>query len=155
MSTSNTNEQFRHAELTKTIIGVFDDVYNGLGHGFIESVYENALCMALREKGLEVHHQIAIPVWFRGKQIGDFDADVLVNKLVLLELKTGRSIDEAHIAQLLNYLKATRIEVGLVLNFGPKPEFKRVVFGNDRKTVEPKEPPSDALLSASSALSAV
>jgi GxxExxY protein len=155
MTEHKTNEQFRHAELTKTIIGVFYDVYNELGHGFIESVYENALCMALREKGLEVHQQIAIPVWFRGKQIGDFDADVLVNKLVLLELKTARSIDEAHIAQLLNYLKATPIEVGLVLNFGPRPEFKRVVFGNERKVTEAKEPPSDAFLSASSVSSAV
>lgn len=155
MTEHKTNEQFRHAELTKTIIGVFYDVYNELGHGFIESVYENALCMALREKGLEVHQQIAIPVWFRGKQIVDFDADVLVNKLVLLELKTARSIDESHIAQLLNYLKATPIEVGLVLNFGPRPEFKRVVFGNERKTTEPKEPPYDEFLSASSASSAV
>jgi len=89
MTVPQTNEQFRHAELTKTIIGVFYDVYNELGHGFIESVYENALSMALREKGLEVLQQIAIPVWFRGKQIGDFDADVLVNKLVLVTVKTG------------------------------------------------------------------
>ncbi|MFN0140684.1 MAG: GxxExxY protein [Pyrinomonadaceae bacterium] len=155
MAENKTNEAFRHAELTKTIIGVFYDVYNELGHGFVESVYENALCMAFREKGLEVHQQIAIPVWFRDKQIGDFAADVLVNKLVLLELKTARSIDEAHIAQLLNYLKATPIEVGLVLNFGPRPEFKRVVFGNERKTVGAKEPPSDDLLSASSVSSAV
>lgn len=155
MKGSQTNEQFLHSELTKTIIGVFYDVYNELGHGFIESVYENALCMALREKGLEVHQQIAVPVWFRGKQIGDFDADVMVNRLVLLELKVARSIDEAHIAQLLNYLKATSIEVGWVLNFGPKPEFRRVVFGNDRKIGNAPEPPSDHLLSVSSASCAV
>jgi GxxExxY protein len=91
------------------------------------------LCIALREKGFEVHQQIAIPVWFRKKQVGDFDADVMVNRLVLLELKTARTIEQAHIAQLLNYLKATQIEVGLLLNFGPRPEFKRVVFGNERK----------------------
>lgn len=129
-----TNEQFRHAELTKAIIGCFYDVYNELGFGFIESVYENSLCLALRAKGFEVHQQIAIPVWFRGEQVGDFDADVMVNKLILLELKTARGIDNAHMGQLMNYLKATEIEVGLVLNFGPKPEFKRVVFGNDRKS---------------------
>ena len=127
------NEQFIHSELTKAIIGTFYDVYNELGHGFLESVYENSLSAALRAKGFEVHQQIAIPVWFRGIQVGDFTADLLVNKLILLELKTAAAIDPTHLAQLLNYLKATEIEVGLVLNFGPKPEFKRVVFGNQRK----------------------
>ncbi|MBL8181445.1 MAG: GxxExxY protein [Blastocatellia bacterium] len=129
------NEQFLHRELTEVVIGTFYEVYNELGHGFLESVYENSLAIALREKGFEVFQQIAIPVWFRGKQVGDFDADILVNKLILLELKTAKSIDQAHIAQLLNYLKATEIEVGLVFNFGPKPEFKRVVFGNHRKSI--------------------
>jgi GxxExxY protein len=127
------NEQFLHADLTHAIIGTFYEVYNELGHGFLESVYENALAIALRSKGFEVHQQIAIPVWFRGTKVGDFDADMLVNKLILLELKTARAIEQAHLAQLMNYLKATEIEVGLVLNFGPKPEFKRAVFGNDRK----------------------
>ena len=155
MPDSRVNEQFRHAELTKSIIGMFYEVYNELGHGFLESVYENSLCIALREKGCEVHQQIAIPVWFRGKQVGDFDADVLVNKLVLLELKVARSIEQAHIAQLLNYLKATQIEVGLLLNFGPHPEFKRVVFGNGRKSATPGQVLSDSVLSASSASSAV
>lgn len=128
------NERFLHADLTEKIIGTFYEVYNELGHGFIESVYENALCLALRDKGLEVHQQIAIPVWFRSRKVGYFEADILVNKLVLLELKAVRSFDEAHIAQLLNYLKATPIEVGLLLNFGPKPEFKRLAFSNERKT---------------------
>jgi len=133
MNESPTNEQFRHADLTSDIIRCFYDVYNELGFGFIESVYENSLAFALRDKGFEVHQQIAIPVWFRGRQVGDFDADVMVNKLILLELKTARAIESAHLGQLLNYLKATEIEVGLLLNFGPKPEFKRIVFGNDRK----------------------
>ena len=127
------NEQFRHAELTQAIIGTFYEVYNELGHGFLESVYENALAIALRAKGFDVLQQIAIPVFFRSTQVGDFVADVLVNKLVILELKSARAIDSAHMAQLLNYLKATPIEIGLLLNFGPKPEFKRVAFGNDRK----------------------
>ena len=133
MNESPTNEQFRHADLTRDIIGCFYDVYNELGFGFIESVYENSLSFALRDKGFEVHQQIAIPVWFRGTKVGDFDADVMVNRLILLELKTAKAIDSAHLGQLLNYLKATEIEVGLLLNFGPKPEFKRLVFGNDRK----------------------
>lgn len=129
------NEQFRHFELTKSIIGTFYEVYNELGHGFLESVYENSLTIALRQKGLNVFQQIAVPVWFRGSRVGDFVADLLVNQLVILELKSVRSIDSAHIAQLLNYLKATEIEIGLVLNFGPKPEFKRLAFGNDRKAL--------------------
>ena len=129
------NEQFLHSDLTQSIIGMFYEVYNELGHGFLESVYENSLAIALRDKGFEIHQQIAIPVWFRGTKVGDFDADLLVNKLILLELKTARAIDPSHVAQLLNYLKATEIEVGLVLNFGPKPEFRRVVFGNDRKAL--------------------
>jgi len=133
MNAPPTNEQFRHSELTQAIIGCFYDVYNELGFGFIESVYENSLSIALRAKGFEVHQQIAIPVWFRGTQVGDFDADVMVNRLILLELKTARAIESAHLGQLMNYLKATEIEVGLLLNFGPKPEFKRLVFGNDRK----------------------
>jgi len=134
MKESPTNEQFRHAELTRDIIGCFYDVYNELGFGFIESVYENSLGFALRDKGFEVYQQIAIPVWFRGNQVRDFDADMMVNRLILLELKTARAIDPAHLGQLLNYLKATEIEVGLLLNFGPKPEFTpRLVFGNDRK----------------------
>ena len=125
--------QLKHGDVTEKIVGVFYDVYNELGYGFLESVYENSLCIALREKGLEVQQQIAIPVWFRNSQVGDFDADVMINRLVLLELKTARAIEQAHVAQLLNYLKATQIEVGLLLNFGPRPEFKRVVFGNERK----------------------
>jgi GxxExxY protein len=127
------NEQFLHSDLTQAIIGTFYEVYNELGHGFLESVYENSLAMALKAKGFEVHQQIAIPVWFRGLQVGDFDADLLIDRLVLLELKAAKGIDQSHLAQLLNYLKATEIEVGLVLNFGPRPAFKRVIFGNDRK----------------------
>ena len=134
MNNSPTNEQFRHAELTGAIIGCFYDVYNELGFGFIESVYEKSLCIALQAKGFEALRQVAIPVWFRGNQVGDFDADVMVNRLVLLELKTARAIEDAHLGQLMNYLKATEIEVGLLLNFGPKAEFKRVVFGNERKS---------------------
>ena len=146
MNNSPTNEQFRHVELTKTIKGCFYAVYNELGFGFLESVYENSLCIALRAVDLEVHQQIAIPVWFRGKRVGDFDADVMVNRLVLLELKSARAIEQSHLAQLRNYLKATEIEVGLPFNFGPKAELKRVVFGNDRKS-----PPGELGKSASSA----
>lgn len=127
------NEQFKYSELTEKIIGTFYEVYNELGFGFLESVYENSLAIALRDKGLEVQQQIAIPVHFRGMKVGMFEADILVNNCVFLELKAVRAIDQAHIAQLMNYLKATEIEVGLLLNFGSRPEFKRLAFGNDRK----------------------
>jgi len=126
-------EKLKHSELTDKIIRTFYEVYNELGFGFLESVYENSLAIALREKGFVVLQQTAVPVWFRGKQAGDFDTDLLVEGLVLLELKAARTIDSAHHAQLLNYLKATEVEVGLILNFGAKPEFKRMVFNNERK----------------------
>ena len=126
----------KHKELTETIIGVFYEVYNELGHGFLESVYEKAFELALTSKGLDVLRQIDVPVWFRGQKVGDFVADVLVNKCVLLELKAAKTLDSSHEAQLLNYLRATQIEVGLLFNFGIKPEFRRLVFENSRKQVQ-------------------
>ena len=123
----------KHRELTNKIIGIFYEVYNELGHGFLESVYETAFEMALISSGVPVLRQIEVPVWFRGKKIGDFTADMLVDKRVLLELKAGQALSKAHEAQLLNYLRATRIEVGILFNFGMKPEFKRMAFDNSRK----------------------
>lgn len=127
------DERFKHGDLTDKIIGTFYEVYNELGFGFLESVYEEAMIIALREKGLKVEQQIPIPVWFRGKKIGNFESDLIVNNLVIVELKAVKLIDETHIAQLLNYLRATEIEVGLVLNFGHKAEFRRQAFDNNRK----------------------
>ena len=123
----------RHRDLTQKIIGVFYEVYNELGHGFLESVYETAFEMALVSKGINVLTQIEVPVWFRGKKIGDFSADMLVEKSVLLELKAGSQLNPAHEAQLLNYLRATEIEVGILFSFGLKPEFKRLAYDNTRK----------------------
>ena len=128
------NADLKHRELTKQIIGVFYEVYNQLGHGFLESVYQKSLILALTEAGLVVHSPIDIPVYFRGHQVGAFEADVLVEKCVLLELKAAHSIHSSHQAQLLNYLRATDIEIGVLLNFGVKPEFKRLVYDNLRKT---------------------
>ncbi|MDQ6786367.1 MAG: GxxExxY protein [Acidobacteriota bacterium] len=127
------NESLKHRELTDKIIGTFYEVYNELGFGFLESVYETALKMALEGKDLKVARQVPVPVWFRGQKIGDFAADLLVENNVILELKAVRSLDESHQAQLLNYLRATEIEVGLLLNFGQRPEFKRLAFDNHRK----------------------
>jgi GxxExxY protein len=108
-------------------------VYNELGHGFLESVYHRALVLALNAKGLQVCSRVSIPVWFRGERVGYFEADLLVENCVLLELKAPRLLDSSHRAQLMNYLRATEIEVGLLLNFGEKPEFKRLIFDNLKK----------------------
>jgi GxxExxY protein len=135
------SENLKHRELTEKIIGVFYDVYNELGHGFLESVYERALALALAQAGMRVEQQVPVSVWFRGQQIGDFRADMLVDGKVLLELKAARTIDQAHEKQLLNYLRATDIEVGLLLNFGVTPQFRRLVYENERKKirVDPRE----------------
>ena len=109
------------------------EVRKVLGNGFLEKVYENALVLLLRELGLKVEQQRPITVYFHEKIVGEYIADVLVNDLVLLELKSAKNIVDQHIAQLLNYLKSTQIEVGLLLNFGPKAEFKRKVYDNERK----------------------
>lgn len=120
-------------ELTQRIIGVFYDVFNELGHGFLESVYTEAVCMALRDEGLAVEREVKVPVYFRAKCIGEYRADIIVESKVLLELKAVRSLDSSHEAQLLHYLRSTNIEVGLLLNFGPKAQFKRAAFSNIRK----------------------
>src|SRR5437764_15377720 len=108
--------QLKHGDVTEKIIGVFYDVYNELGYGFLESVYQEALVIALREAGLAVECQVPVPVWFRRQKVGDFRADILVEKKVLLELKMSRAIDPADEQTLLHYLKATEIELGLLLN---------------------------------------
>lgn len=139
-------QDFKHGELTQRIIGVFYEVYNELGQGFLESVYENAMLIALRDAGISVQYKHPIEVSFRGQSVGIFEADLLVEGVVLLELKSGRAIDPAHEAQLLNYLRATKVEVGLALNFGPKPEFRRLAYDNSRKQLRgapPSKPAAD------------
>ena len=125
----------KHAELTDKIIGVYYDVYNELGYGFLESVHEESMAIALREAGLAVQRQVAVPVLFRGRQVGDFRADLLVENTILLELKSARTLDRSHEAQLLHYLRATEIEIGLLLNFGERPQFRRLLFDNERKKI--------------------
>lgn len=126
---------FKHGQLTQQIIRVFYDVYNELGYGFLESVYAKSLEFALNAARIKAVRKIEIPVRFRGVDVGNFEADMLVENCVLLELKTARELDNAHSAQLLNYLRATEIEVGLLLNFGFRPEVKRLIFDNPRKLI--------------------
>ncbi|MBU0512868.1 MAG: GxxExxY protein [Chloroflexi bacterium] len=125
--------QGKHSDLTEKIIGAFFDVYNEIGYGFSEKVCENALAIRLRKLGLVVQQQIPITVYFEGQVVGNYIADLLIDNLVMVELKAIRELTEEHEAQLLSYLKATEIEVGLLLNFGPKAEFERKVFDNERK----------------------
>jgi GxxExxY protein len=125
----------KHAEVTEKIIGVFYDVYNDLGYGFLECVYEESLAIAFQQAGLSANRQVALPVWFRGQKVGDFRVDMLVENCVLLELKSARSLDPAHEAQLLHYLKSTEIEIGMLLNFGTRPQFRRLIFDNERKKI--------------------
>jgi GxxExxY protein len=124
----------KHQEITEKIIGAFYEVYNELGHGFLESVYEQSMAIALCEAGLQVVRQAPITVHFRGQMVGDFRADLLVNNQVIVELKAARAIESAFEAQLMNYLRATKVEIGLLMNFGPKPGFKRFIFDNERKS---------------------
>ncbi len=117
-----------HSGVTDGIIKSFYKVYNCLGYGFLEKVYENALLFELENAGFQVLQQHPIQVLYEGQTVGEYFADILVNDLIILELKASEQLRQEHVAQLTNYLKATQKEVGLLLNFGPKPEFKRIVF---------------------------
>jgi GxxExxY protein len=114
--------------VTQEIIGVFYEVYNELGHGFLESVYREAMIVALRSKNLVLEREKTVNVEFRGQIVGVFRTDLVVDNCVVVELKGARTIDSNHEAQLLNYLKATKFEVGLLLNFGVKPQFRRMIW---------------------------
>jgi GxxExxY protein len=124
---------FKHTDITELIIKAFYMVYNTLGYGFLEKVYRNALAIELRKLGLEVIQEARIAVYYDGKVVGEYFADLLVAGVVIVELKAVKRLLEEYEAQLLNYLKATPYEVGLLLNFGPKPQIKRKAFDNSRK----------------------
>jgi len=122
-----------HSDLTDKILKAFVNVYNTLGYGFLEKVYENSMRIELQKIGLNALAQRNIKVHYDGFEVGDYFADLIVNDLVIVELKAAESLCEEHEAQLLNYLKATDVEVGLLLNFGKSPQFKRKIFTNDLK----------------------
>ena len=119
-----------HEQLTSKIIKAFFNVYNKLGYGFLEKVYENAMIIELNKFGLDVLNQKNIKVYYDNKIVGDYYADLIVNQKVIIELKAAESLCSNHEAQLINYLRATEIEIGLLMNFGKKAEFKRKIFTN-------------------------
>lgn len=124
---------YKHTAITQRIIKAFYTVYNTLGYGFAEKVYRNAMAIELRKLGLSVVQESPIQVFYKGAVVGEYFADLVVADAVVVELKAARGFVEAHEAQLLNYLKATRYEVGLLMNFGPKAEFVRKAYDNERK----------------------
>jgi GxxExxY protein len=124
---------YKHSDLTEQIIGAFYAVYSVLGYGFLESVYVKALMIELKRREMTVRDELPIQVYYAGQMIGEYFADLVVNDLVILEIKATKCLAIEHEAQLLNYLKATPYEVGLLFNFGPKPETKRRSFDNNRK----------------------
>lgn len=121
----------KHKEITNLIIKAFYEVYNTLGYGFLEKVYENALGNELRKNGLFVENQSKIIVHYKGSIVGNYFADLLVENKVIIELKAAEAICEEREYQLINYLKATEVEIGLLLNFGKKPQFKRKIYSNE------------------------
>ena len=135
---------YQHADITEKIISAFYQVYNTLGYGFLEKVYQNAMVLELRSRGLSVVARAPINVFYAGIIVGEYYADLLVEGCVIVELKAAEAIASEHHAQLLNYLKATDIDIGLLLNFGPKPEIRRKIYDTARQRTSTSPTPSTA-----------
>jgi len=129
------SDNFLHSDITSEIIKAFYKVYNELGYGFLERVYENAILIELRNIDLECKPQCSVEVFYQNCKVGQYIADIIVEDSVIVEMKAAESICEEHEAQLINYLRATKIEVGILLNFGKKPQFKRKVFSSEFKNL--------------------
>ena len=125
--------KYKYSDITEQVIKAFYKVYNTLGYGFLEKVYENSLAIELNQQGCSVVQQATLKVYYNGYLVGEYYADLLVENKVIVELKAVESLNNQHYAQLLNYLKATEIEIGLILNFGPdKPEVRRRILEKGR-----------------------
>ncbi|MGQ7946082.1 GxxExxY protein [Flavobacterium sp. WC2509] len=122
-----------YKNVTDSILKAYYAVYNQLGYGFLEKVYQNAMYFELKALGYKVEAQKQIKVYFKNQLVGEYYADLFVEDKVIVELKACELLMNVHVAQLMNYLKATEIEVGLVLNFGEDPEFKRIIYTNNKK----------------------
>ena len=126
-------KNFPHQELTKSIIGIYYNVYNELGFGFLEKVYHKALLIELKNNGYKIDSEKKVNVYYKNKIVGEYIPDIIINDSVIVELKCVEYLTDIHENQLLNYLKATDCEVGLILNFGKDPQFIRKIFTNDLK----------------------
>ena len=126
---------FLHKSLTESILKIYYEVYNELGYGFLEKIYQNAMYFELKSQGFKVEAQKQIKVYYKDNFVGEYYTDLLVEDKVILELKACSEIQFSHQSQLLNYLKSTEIEIGLLINFGENPEFKRLIFTNNRKKI--------------------
>ncbi len=142
-----------YSEMTDKIINSFYKVYNVLGYGFLEKVYENSLVIELKSAGFKVLQQQNIKVYYENQIVGDYFADIIVNDLIILEIKAAEGLRDENKAQLINYLKATNKQVGLLFNFGKKPDFKRAIFSNERRGISETEAsnPRESAQSAASA----
>ena len=134
--------------LTRQIIGAFYNVYNALGYGFLESVYGSALAYEIAARGLHVVREAGAEVRYKGQVVGTFRADLVVESRVVVELKACRKLDSAHPAQVMNYLRATDLEVGLLLHFGPRPSFQRFIASNDHRGARKVRAPSASSVSS-------
>lgn len=123
-----------HQSITNTILKVYYEVYNELGHGFLEKVYQNAMYFELKARGLKVESQKEIKVYFKQQLVGEYYSDLILENKVIIELKATEVLMNAHVAQTINYLRATLIEIGMLLNFGAEPEFKRLIYTNNKKS---------------------
>lgn len=130
------NENYLHSDITAIIIKAYYKVYNTLGYGFLEKVYENAMLIELKAMGLDCSNQKPVKVYYEGEVVGSYSADIFVCEKVIIELKASVSLCEKDEAQLINYLKGTEMEVGMLLNFGITPQYKRKVFSNKFKNLK-------------------
>jgi len=127
---------FLHKKLSDSILKIYYEVYNNLGYGFLEKVYQNAMYLELKNQGYNVEPQKQIKVYYKEMVVGEYYADLLIDDTIILELKACECLMDAHKAQLINYLRATDIEIGMLLNFGETPEFKRFIYTHDRKNLK-------------------
>lgn len=128
-----TTDELLYRELCQSVIGVFYQVFNELGSGFLEAAYRKAMHIALEQSAIACRREVPTSVIFRGHVVGDYRIDLVVNDLIVIECKAVEKIAPVHIAQLINYLRATNYQIGFVFNFGPTPTFKRVVLESRRR----------------------
>ncbi|TRX01896.1 GxxExxY protein [Flavobacterium gawalongense] len=127
---------FLHKSLSDSILKAYYEVYNELGYGFLEKVYQNAMYFELKSQGFKVEAQKQIKVYYKSQLVREYFADLIIEDSITVELKACECLMDEHKAQLLNYLKATKVEIGILLNFGTTPEFKRLIYTNERKKIK-------------------